>query len=284
MTYSANASRWIAAELKEGRLTAWLMQGKTAEERVVAPAEDNSAADALGTLARRWNLPAGTEALLSGDPAGALQTVPAKAAGTPSAAEPDGILNLQRLPGLRQDAPAGLMRSAPARVAGFLAQHPNWDGVICLPGAKTHWVLVSADEIVSFQSFATVALARAAEAAFGLGGAGAIDPDRLADSLPDLISRPERLAARLAELQAAGALDGLSPVEMKGRLWGCWLGAELAASRPYWLGQNLALIADEDLAAPYSAALQSQGLAPEVCAAEDMALAGLIAARNAEAG
>ena len=74
------------------------------------------------------------------------------------------------------------------------------------------------------------------------------------------MSRPERMAARLAEAQAGLQLGKLTPEVATGQMWGACLGAELAAARPYWLGQNLALIAPTALEAPYRIALESQGL------------------------
>ncbi|WP_277620928.1 2-dehydro-3-deoxygalactonokinase [Pseudophaeobacter leonis] len=92
------------------------------------------------------------------------------------------------------------------------------------------------------------------------------------------MSRPERLASRLAELQATVQLQSGDNTEMAGKLWGYLLGAELAAARPYWLGQNLALIAEDALASPYLAALSAQGLPVTRAQPDRMALEGLVQA------
>lgn len=274
MTDSAISGRWIAAEFRENCLNAWLMTGTSAEQHCNTQVPAADLQTALDAQSRDWGAAADVPVLLSGSPDAALETVPAKAAGQAVAAASPLLL-----PGLRQASPCGLMRSARIRLAGFLAQNPDWDGVVCLPGQTTHWVLVSAEEAVSFQSFTTAAQARAGAADMALGGAGIADGGSdLADSVSDLISRPERLASRLAELKAAQELGQMTAAQAHARLWGCWLGAELSAARPYWLGQNLALIADGELADFYSAALESQGLQAHSCGGQAMALAGLTAA------
>jgi 2-dehydro-3-deoxygalactonokinase len=188
-------------------------------------------------------------------------------------AELDGW-QLLALPGLLQASPTGLLHSCTAQIAGFLALNPKWDGVICLPGEVTHWVQVSAAEVVSFQSTLTTGLY--APLAERLALPSSWSESALAQAVADTLSRPERLAARLAELQAT--LQGLGKddrAEAAGLLWGYLLGAELAAARPYWLGQNLALIAPDALASPYLTALAAQGLPVTQAQPDRMALEGL---------
>lgn len=185
---------------------------------------------------------------------------------------------LLTLPGLRQTSPVGLMQNSTAQIAGFLALNPKWDGVICLPGAVTHWVQVSATEVVSFQSTLTTGLYAALETRFALPASWS--ESALAQAVADTISRPERLASRLAELQASlQSTDTVSApddrTEAAGLLWGYLLGADLAATRPYWLGQNLALIAPDSLASPYISALAAQGLPVTQAQPDRMALEGL---------
>ncbi|HEY9040435.1 MAG TPA: 2-dehydro-3-deoxygalactonokinase [Roseovarius sp.] len=181
---------------------------------------------------------------------------------------PDRLLRLEALPdaevpaqvlptvaralgAVRQSVPLGLLPAA-ARIliAGALAERPDWDGIVCLPGAEqTLWVHVSAGEIVSFQGAATARLA----AAFGADG-GLLD----ADALGDTLARPERLAVQLNSASLAG--DAAAVI-------GHLIGAELAAMRPYWLGQEVLIVGG---ALPYADALAQQGVQAE---AVDQALA-----------
>lgn len=162
------------------------------------------------------------------------------------------------LPVVTQEQPADVLGAWPRLwIAGFLASHDNWDGVLCIEtGDASHWVHVSADEIVSFASFLSLRLA-----AF-LGGGDTADPDALADSQ----SRPERLASHLRQAEVAG-----NPAAITGHL----IGAELSASRVYWLGQQVGVIAPKGADSIYARVLAAQG-APVVSATpDDMTQAGL---------
>ncbi|KAA0913302.1 2-dehydro-3-deoxygalactonokinase [Aquicoccus porphyridii] len=144
-----------------------------------------------------------------------------------------------------QDKPRGrLDADARMAVAGHAVAHPNWDGVICLPGLRSHWVHLSAGEIVSFQSFLTARLAHALDAGERAD----------ADALADTMTRPERLAQQLDSAELGGDRDALL---------GHLLGAEMAAARPYWLGQQVIVMGDDGLADGYANALGAQGVPVE---------------------
>ena len=143
---------------------------------------------------------------------------------------------------LVQLAPRGRLEGATRRkVAGFAEVHPNWDGVICLPGDPTHWVHLSAGEVVSFQSFLTARLAAAL---------GASDTPDL-NAVSDAMARPERIAGLLHSAELGGNRD-----EMLGVL----MGAELAAAKVYWLGQQVVVLGSSALCDGYETLLQAQGV------------------------
>lgn len=207
----------------------------------------------------------------------------------PSPATPQGFaaakvthpnLSVHIIPGLRQNSPADVMRGEETQIAGFLSLNPKWDGVLCLPGTHTKWVHVSADEIVSFQTamtgdlYAAISEHTVLKHSIGVGW----DNDAFLQGLDDIISRPEKLAARLFSLRAEGLLDGLHNDAAAARLSGLLIGAELAASKPYWLGQQVAVIGAGTLSKRYVDALATQGV-PAIQADGDRAtLAGLTAA------
>ena len=62
----------------------------------------------------------------------------------------DPRLALFIVPGLSQASPPDVMRGEETQIAGFLAAHPGFDGVLCLPGTHTKWVHLSAGEVVEF--------------------------------------------------------------------------------------------------------------------------------------
>jgi 2-dehydro-3-deoxygalactonokinase len=200
--------------------------------------------------------------------AGALTPVPVR----------DGRLRVLIAPGLSQAKPADVMRGEETQIAGALALGGD-DGVYCLPGTHSKWAHVSAGEVVSFQTYMTgelfALLSQQSVLRHGLAGAEGEAPEAFDLALSEALSRPERLAARLFTLRAEGLLDGLPPVEARARLSGLLIGAELAAARPYWLGQRVTLIGSSGLAAAYARALAAQGVAARTLDVAACTLAGL---------
>lgn len=146
-------------------------------------------------------------------------------------------------------------------VAGHLARHSHWDGIICaLHGDVTHWLHVSADEVISSQSSLTPRLAVA------LGLEVDVRPDGMA--MDSSLSRPERLTSDLRAAEVAG--DAASAL-------GHLMGAEMAATRAYWLGQQVTVLAKGGLGAAYASALQAQGVPVEQSDPETLLPMGLAA-------
>ncbi|OZB19744.1 MAG: hypothetical protein B7X55_02575 [Rhodobacterales bacterium 34-62-10] len=228
---------WIGIEDSGGLASGWRFDGATVVEAA-------SGASVAEVVARLGDAPT----LIVGD-SKAAQPVPA-------AILPDTL----PLTALTQERPQGHL-DAPTRlrIAGPVAARKNWDGVVCVPMAEvTHWCQISADEVVSFQSALTPMLARM------LGASQTADPQALADTM----SRPERLSLHLRSARLAGAAESVA---------GHLLGAELAAMRPYWLGQRVIVIAPNSL---YSKALASQGVPVELLHPDEAARDGLLALRG----
>jgi 2-dehydro-3-deoxygalactonokinase len=174
------------------------------------------------------------------------------------------------------------MRGEETQIAGFLATRPNWDGVVCLPGTHTKWVQISAGEVVSFRTFMTgelFDLLRGQSVLKHSVGEG-WDDGAFADAVSDTLSKPEQLAARLFGLRAADLLQGQDAGIARAKLSGTLIGAELAATRPYWLGQQLAIIGADEVSNIYAKALQQQGAFVETADATQTTLVGLSLARN----
>jgi 2-dehydro-3-deoxygalactonokinase len=91
----------------------------------------------------------------------------------------------------------------------------------------------------------------------------------------DAIARPEKIAARLFGLRAEGLISGLGATTARSRLSGLLIGIELAAARPYWLGQRVTLVGAETLSAAYARALKAQGVDAQRLSATSCTLAGL---------
>ncbi|WP_108815434.1 2-dehydro-3-deoxygalactonokinase [Loktanella sp. Alg231-35] len=193
----------------------------------------------------------------------------------------DAALSVHVIPGIKQMNPADVMRGEETQISGFLARNPNWDGVICLPGTHTKWAHISAQEVVSFQTFmtgelfATIAEQTVLQHSIAVDG---WDKDAFLAGLDTALARPERLASRLFSLRAEGLLHGLDGASARARLSGLLIGAELAGSKPYWLGQQIAVIGDSGLSRLYVDALATQGAPATQVNATSVTLAGLTAA------
>jgi 2-dehydro-3-deoxygalactonokinase len=175
---------------------------------------------------------------------------------------------LPALPGLLQTQPRDpITPPEAARIAGILAGAPQFDGVIWICGATALWAHISAGEVVS--------AARAGSAAMLAGLGAELDAGTAFDAaLSDALSRPERASRDLGAL----ALNGQSE-----RAAGAVLGLELAATRPWWLGQPV-LALNSPTAPGWGEvclrALQSQGAQVTLGDGEAALIAGLAQARN----
>ncbi|MBO6882464.1 MAG: 2-dehydro-3-deoxygalactonokinase [Marivita sp.] len=288
---------WLAVDWGTSHLRVWAMtQGGTLQTR-----RSNDAG--MGTLSRDGFEPALLD--LAGDLLGAGKTPVivcgmagsrqgwAEAKYVPTPCTPPGIdratyvptsdprLSVHILPGVKQTNPADVMRGEETQIAGFLALNPKFDGVICLPGTHTKWVHISAGEIVSFRTYMTgemfALLSQQSVLRHTVTGDG-WDVSTFADAVSNGMSNPAELAARLFSIRAEGLLNDLHADQARARLSGLLIGAELAAARPYWLGQHVALIGDDKLCKAYADALGAQGLPVERTDAERMTLEGLKAA------
>lgn len=193
----------------------------------------------------------------------------------------DSRISMNIAPGLKQTTPADVMRGEETQIAGGLALLPDFDGVFCLPGTHSKWAHISAGEVVSFQTYMTgelfALLSTQSVLRHSLTAEG-WDDAAFDQGVDEAISRPEKISARLFTLRAEGLIAGLSANAARARLSGLLIGIELAAARPYWLGQRVVLIGSDKLTATYSRALGILGLASQRLDATTCTLSGLATA------
>ncbi|ROU01195.1 2-dehydro-3-deoxygalactonokinase [Histidinibacterium lentulum] len=278
---------WIACDWGTSNLRVWAMSGGT-------PVAEAGSDRGMGSLAPD-EFPAALDELLS--PWGT--TAPVIACGmvgarqgwteapyvavpcpplAPTLTAAPGPRRVLLIPGISQSSPPDVMRGEETQVAGFLALNPGWDGVLCLPGTHTKWVHLSAGEIVSFRTAMTgelfALLSRASVLRHAMAETGASDAFDAAVS--ETLSRPERLASELFSIRAGHLLEGRS--DGRDRLSGLLIGAELAAMRPYWLGQAVAVVGAGAPGRAYVRALTTVCAQVTEARAEAVTLAGLTAA------
>ena len=181
------------------------------------------------------------------------------------------------LPGMSQYKPADVMRGEETQIAGYLAQNPNFNGSICLPGTHTKWVQISAGEVVSFRTFLTGELFNIISKhsvlchSVGMGW----DEEAFLESVSDGIMNANNLTNNLFGLRASSLLEGLQPTTATAKLSGMLIGLELAGAKGFWLGNQVVIIGGNKIMDQYQAALTHQGVMPILANADEMVRAGL---------
>ncbi len=197
----------------------------------------------------------------------------------------DARLRVSIIPGLCQRAPADVLRGEETQVAGLLAEHADYSGVVCLPGTHSKWVKVRDGRVTAFQTFMTgelfALLSQQSVLRHGMqGDAGHLDQQAFDSGLQAGAGQAQRLVGALFGLRAEGLLAGLGPVAARSRLSGLLIGEELAALDERWRGQQVCVIGDGESAERYRHALDTLGVTALTVSAERVTLAGLYAAHE----
>jgi 2-dehydro-3-deoxygalactonokinase len=282
------SGNWIAADWGTTNLRIWAMRGADVLHHRTSPKgmgglSQDQFAPVLAQEIADWADWAGAPIVacgMVGSRQGWLEvpyaTVPTQAQ-TPLANVPD--TNVWITSGVSQIAPFDVMRGEETQIAGLLAARADFDGVVCLPGTHTKWAHISAGEICSFQSFMTgeifALLAEQSVLRHTVTTAEALDEAAFDAAVNDALAQPHRAYGRLFQLRAGGLLGDLPPQTARATLSGLLIGWELAGAKPYWLGQEVALIGASSLSHLYRRALVSQGVRVSEADAEAATLAGL---------
>ncbi|GAA3871743.1 2-dehydro-3-deoxygalactonokinase [Celeribacter arenosi] len=297
MTNPCPENDWIAVDWGTSNLRVWVMRGTAIVERLDADQGMGSIAPkdfepVLLSLISPFLGPHKTPVVICGM-AGSRQgwaeapytSVPCGPPGLRHAvrvATKDPRLSVSILPGIKQDAPADVMRGEETQILGYLAKNPDFSGVICLPGTHSKWAQISDGKIEHFRTFMTgelfALLSKSSILRFSVGSD--VDVDAFETAVSDMIRRPEDFNADLFGLRAGTLIGDLSGDEAMGRLSGLMVGCELAGARAYWQNQNVALIGASQIVKLYARALATQGVTADIASGEDSVLAGLSAAQH----
>jgi len=289
-------SNWIAFDWGTSCLRAWLMSAsnevlKSAEsDQGMSKLKRDEFESALQSLVQPW-LSGGAQMTAVGcGMVGARQgwveapyvETPCAPLGTLTPAPVRGnVLKVLIAPGVMQRSPADVMRGEETQVAGLLAQRPDFEGVVCLPGTHSKWVRVSGGKILSFQTFLTgelfTLLAEQSVLRFSVSREG-WDDGAFLEAVGVGYREPASIFSRVFSLRAETLLEGLDGSLARAKLSGYLLGVELAASEGYWQGNNVALLGSEKISVAYATGLGAQGCDVEVLDGEALTLAGLHAA------
>ena len=190
----------------------------------------------------------------------------------------DNRLDVRILGGLKQNNPADVMRGEETQIRGFLSVFSDFDGIICLPGTHTKWVHVSAGEVVSFRTFISgelfALMSNYSVLKYSVNSDGWSDQE-FKSAVSESISNPQKIFSDFFKLRADDLLNKVAKSVLRSKLSGYIIGAELAGAKPYWLGQNVVILADNNLSKTYKAALEGQGIFAQEVDATKCTLDGL---------
>ncbi len=178
----------------------------------------------------------------------------------------DARLRAYCLPGIRSLGAQAYTRVGYVKVVGSLGLMPDFAGVVCLPGIRSHWINVENRQVIGLTSAPTgqieqlLAVGLVAEPGCIVVGEDAEghEPDFLA-AFEETLAHPERGAIRLNQVQTSAVLEQLDPVSAGARLAGVLVGLEFAGARRNWLGQPVLLVGEDRLVRFYRAALRLIG-------------------------
>lgn len=247
---------WIAAEFSFAGLHIWLMQGAEEVESQTHQTTIDRLPEFLGALPQLPIIMADlTGHLGQGEPVqvphnAKLQTHLINLGGR----------DIYLVRGAVQNTPPAFMHGQTAYIAGLLAAVPQFDGVICVTGAHSFWVRISAGEICYFQGYMTGDLLDHINGS-NLPENAAVQPE-FQSALDEAISRPQRAYGHLLH-QRGGALAG------------SLIGLELADAKSYWLGENVIVTGATALSPLYAEALRRQGVTVHDADSQSTLLAGL---------
>lgn len=190
----------------------------------------------------------------------------------------DPRLSVYIIHGLKQVDPADVMRGEETQIAGLLAQHPNYDGLVCLPGTHSKWATLTAGQVSTFTTFLTGEM-------FDVLATHSVlkysvqtedwDDAAFAQAVQEARQAPAQVLARLFSVRATGLVGEQSPAAARATLSGLLIGAELAALPHDLSNTPVALIGQSSLAKAYTVALTQAGARVTPFESTALTLAGL---------
>lgn len=289
-----DSPRWICVQWGAAEFRAWAMHESGAvmmrlrSPHGLARVALDEIDCVLTHLLDPWLLRDDTPVMISGLSHAAgeddLFPIPAQPAhGAPvKGASGDPRISLYLLPGLRQDRPPDYLIADGAMLRGLLADHPDFDGAVCIPGQDTRWVRIRAREVIGFQSHMTGELVTLLSQSSSLATHLAEDADAgdaFIETVNAVLQRPGTLLRNLSGLRARAVLGHAAATT--GHLAGSLIGADLAAARRFWVDRPVIVVGGDLMAPLYRRALAGQGCDMRLSDPDDLTLAGF---RQAYAG
>lgn len=288
-----NSGAWIAVDWGTSRLRVWQMssQGQLLDHRSCEQGmnglQPHAFEDVLLSLIDDWLQPQQITTVIACGMLGSRQgwmevnyvSTPCQAS-TAAVRAPvqDPRIKVFICPGVKQLAPADVMRGEETQIAGFVASQPNFNGALCLPGTHSKWVQVHQGSICEFQTYLTgelyALLAKQSVLRHSIA-LDAWDDAEFARAIHQSVNHPQDVSAKLFALRAENLLNSLSGASANAALSGYLIGIELASSRHFWEQQQVVIIGDSTLSLRYAQALTLLGITSDQQPSEALTVQGL---------
>lgn len=185
----------------------------------------------------------------------------------------DPRLNVCILSGVSQSDPADVMRGEETQIAGFLTKHPNFRGVLCMPGTHTKWVQVFDGQIQHFRTVMTGELFALLRSQSILRHS--VSSDWNDTSFDDAVMAKNTLAD-LFSIRASSLVHGTTSDVLTSRLSGHLIGQEIAAMKHLWDGEPTVIIGADALSDLYKRGLTANGANATISDGGELVRLGLI--------
>ncbi|EFO34117.1 2-dehydro-3-deoxygalactonokinase [Roseibium sp. TrichSKD4] len=295
-----NKVDWVAVDWGTSSLRAWLLDAdntvldhKTSDKGMGQLAQADFEAALLDLIGAHLPEEISTPVIICGM-AGARQGW-AEAPYLETPCPPPGISNSTKvrtndsrleayiLPGVKQLSPPDVMRGEETQIAGFLAEEPQFSGMLCLPGTHTKWASLQDGTITAFRTFMTgelfALLSNQSVLRYSVESNDG-SPEAFSEAVREASAHPIELTAGLFGIRAAGLVAGQTASEARGRLSGLLIGSEVAAVLTQGLTGEVAILGADKIATAYRDALQVLGRESRLIDASTTTLRGLQIARK----
>lgn len=209
------------------------------------------------------------------------------AAGAVRPAMPDSRFAPAILPGVCQKSGAdNVMRGEETQLLGLAALHPDFSGVVCMPGTHSKWAQLSGTRIDHFSTAMTGEIYEVLRTHSVLRHSltGDLDgpgrADGFATGARTGLDHPEQLLGNLFAVRASALLSDRQPDWCAGYLSGLLIGTEIGSNRHLIGEQAVPLIGSSELCALYTHVLGMIGATGVPQDTTNIVLAGLKAARS----
>lgn len=174
----------------------------------------------------------------------------------------DPRINVFILSGLSQTEPADVMRGEETQISGFMAQHPDFSGLICMPGTHSKWAYLDNGAVTKFKTAMTgeiYNLLSEYSVLRQLVDKKGRDEDAFRQGVLEGVNHPELALSNLFSLRARAVLNKTNPSKTAAHLSGLLIGTEIVTMRQTMPADNIQLLGSGVLAELYSQAFAIMG-------------------------